>query len=811
MKRRAFVVAAAVALGCAALVSVPASASSGSRARVAVADRKIFHAEASALGGAQQSLLVAPKAPLATTCYTYKYGDASHDTKSGFDVVAYSMAYDCVHHAWRISATASGSVASPSIYLVQVLFDADGDHTDGCGGFERYVATAWIAAQHKLLAGYGTEDSNCVPHFQRSLTVDRTSSRTIAVNFPDTDVHRDFAWWGFTLTRAPTSLSDYDQFPNGTSVDRAISTSTTAFTAGGAPSLTASYRTPIATADFNGDGYSDMLLYAPGSASDQFLMGGPSGFSSKPVTINSTFTQIVGGDFDGDGYGDLEFYAAGTGADFFWFGSASGKFTRVDKPINGTYQLVPGDFNCDGTTDLLLARSGGGTDTIWFVHSDRTITSGSVTLGPGHVNTGDFNGDGCADVLTWQAGAGADSMRLGSIFGFGAPVSESINGSYAMARTGDFNGDGNTDVLFFSPDTAPDALVYGKTTGSYLQGGAPIVINERYNDAVVGDFNHDDVDDVLFYAAGAIPERLWRGPALFPMTLPFQNLADFQVEPSTSRLFLSGTGGTSALVVAAANGRPLQTIPLAGAGAIAFDGNVVYVSMQGSATLARFDLATLTRLSDVDISATGDAQSLAVTNGKLWWSASGGFGSYDPGTDMVSAFAEPAAIGALSASAAAPGKVLSVIRGSSPGQTTLWDMSSGTPAVVGTTGFSQSGGNCSRSVFSLDGTKVLTACGYPYDIDEWDAATMTETGHTYDTGPYPDDVAVTSARGGLVVGQITGKLWIYPASSYSPTATVPFASGSVVPRSLQLSTDAKTAYCVENTVNGLVVVHTALP
>lgn len=508
MRLRASALVVAVTLAGGGLVTAGNGASASSPQRRGVN----FAAAIAQLASMPKAPRTRGPATLSTTCYTYTKGDARGDTTGNADVVRASLSYDCVNRRWRYEATFAAPVSS-TWFASEVVFNTDGDQSNNCDGADVVIFSSWVPAPaNEIEAAIGTFDSQCNANFTAPLAPDRSGgSRSFAVAFDDGYMGQDFEWASVTSgVQMPTSMNDFDIAPE-TGFWKVVSTSSAAFTNATAPRIAGSYRTPLATADFNGDGFGDLLFYAPGTAPDSILFGGAGGFTGRRVTINGSYTQVLGGDFDGDGYGDLAFYTAGAGPDFMWFGSAAGTFTAVSKPINGTYEIVAGDFNCDGTTDLLFARSAGGTDPIWFGQPDRTVTTGSVALAAGRVTAGDFNGDTCGDLLVWQPGSGADSMRLGTIFGFAPPVSEAINGSYAMARVGDFNGDGSSDVLFFTPDTAPDALVYGSTSGRYLSSAPQTVVNERYADIATGDFGNDGKDDVFFYGPGVLPERLWSG------------------------------------------------------------------------------------------------------------------------------------------------------------------------------------------------------------------------------------------------------------------------------------------------------------
>ncbi|HEX7975783.1 MAG TPA: FG-GAP repeat protein [Anaerolineales bacterium] len=280
----------------------------------------------------------------------------------------------------------------------------------------------------------------------------------------------------------------------------------------------------FAQADFNGDGYKDILLGAPGydpssngSAPNQgtayMILGGP----NPPGTFNLANTQanftiygreygnamghsVAGGDVDGDGIADLVIAADGnssyTGAVYVIFGGrdrfaapwvidlAAGN-KQPDVTINGGGQndrlgrsVTVGDVNGDGIADIVmgsyLASPGKRTEAgVVYVLLGRPRSQWKSTI---DLRDGDAN-------LTIEGAAGLNSAALSALSAgqpdqwslFADEVRSPVAGlGDRLGRSvalGDINGDGLLDVIAgaYGADVGPavDAgktyVFYGKT------------------------------------------------------------------------------------------------------------------------------------------------------------------------------------------------------------------------------------------------------------------------------------------------------------------------------------------------------------
>ena len=164
--------------------------------------------------------------------------------------------------------------------------------------------------------------------------------------------------------------------------------------------------------DFNGDGRSDLLLRRDDGWLTNWLGTTSGSFTNNGANTSlffSTDWKIVGtADFNGDGYTDL-LIRRDDGWLTNWLGTSSGSFTNngantalffsTDWKVIGT-----GDFNGDGRDDLLLRRDDGWM-TDWLGDANGGFTNNGsntslfLTTDWKVASIGDFNGDGRDDIL----------------------------------------------------------------------------------------------------------------------------------------------------------------------------------------------------------------------------------------------------------------------------------------------------------------------------------------------------------------------------------------------------------------------------
>jgi hypothetical protein len=213
-------------------------------------------------------------------------------------------------------------------------------------------------------------------------------------------------------------------------------------------------------------GQTEVVWQDPVSGYSQiWFLGGAQGTSfmgAATITTQNTWRIAAVADFNGDGYPDIVWQDSASGASQIWFMTGSQGTTLLEAAtLSGPNPwLIVGanDFNQDGHPDLLWEDPVSGWAQIWYLGGPQGITllsAANLTLqNPWHiVGTGDFNGDGHPDVLWQDPVSGTVQIwyltgALGNQLLSAANLAASTSNVVAVA---DFNQDGHPDVVWQDP------------------------------------------------------------------------------------------------------------------------------------------------------------------------------------------------------------------------------------------------------------------------------------------------------------------------------------------------------------------------
>lgn len=262
------------------------------------------------------------------------------------------------------------------------------------------------------------------------------------------------------------------------------------------------------TADFNGDGRSDMMGFTGSGTSWHVCLA--SATVAAPAFDCALWQgpalgvkSVVPGDFNGDGRTDMAAYTGtankwqvclSTGSGFqcaYWY-SHSGGVTKN----------VSGDFNGDGRADMAYYTGANGIWSMCLSTGSGFSCSSWASHGGGYANnlTADFNGDGLDDMAGYTGANGNWHVCLSNGAGFNCSYMTSHTGGVSKTKLGDFNGDGLTDMAGFlgTPGSGVAPWKICLSTGTNFTCSDWTAHNAGLQGAV-GDYNGDGRTDLAAY------------------------------------------------------------------------------------------------------------------------------------------------------------------------------------------------------------------------------------------------------------------------------------------------------------------------
>ncbi|MFI9780102.1 hypothetical protein ACIHCV_36310 [Streptomyces sp. NPDC051956] len=270
-----------------------------------------------------------------------------------------------------------------------------------------------------------------------------------------------------------------------------------------------------------------------------------------------------------------------------------------------------------------------------------------------------------------------------------------------------------------------------------------------------------------------------QGGIVLPVRSHWQTLAD-------SRHVYVSAPGDDAVLATDHDGQVVKKVEgLDGARGMAesADESTLYVALPDADAISVIDTATLTETRRIPTGADTEPESLALAGGRLFFGYQAtvfdaGIGSVaiTEATPTVSLDDSPVWYGKprLASSPGAPGRLVAAESQGGLGMR-VYDVSSGT---LEETAYSDAVGDVEDVAVTPDGSSVITANGSNYYHQRWRLSDLTEEAQ-YDTGPYPNSVAVDS-HGTVAAGIVAGGDWdvyIYRPGETAAYRTVALSPG----------------------------------
>jgi len=262
--------------------------------------------------------------------------------------------------------------------------------------------------------------------------------------------------------------------------------------------------TSVATADFNQDGFTDLITTNIANNSLSLLFGNGDGTFKDQVQIEAAKEPraLALDDYNRDGFVDLAVACAGSDQVVIFLGLANGHFGLGQRyTVNKVpVSIASGDVNGDRNADLVVALRNDKVK-ILLGKGDGSFLDGALyEYGdtPTSIAVADFNRDGKSDLAVTNGGpmSSAVSIWLGNGDGTFQKPTDYRTGKRPLAvGFADFNSDQLIDLLVMNGEMDTFTIFLGNGNGTF-QAGKEAGADAGPVFGLARDFDGDHVPDV---------------------------------------------------------------------------------------------------------------------------------------------------------------------------------------------------------------------------------------------------------------------------------------------------------------------------
>ncbi|WP_162903167.1 FG-GAP-like repeat-containing protein [Taibaiella koreensis] len=347
----------------------------------------------------------------------------------------------------------------------------------------------------------------------------------------------------------------------------------------------------VQVADFNKDGYVDIVVGTGVGSGITYLQNSGTGTFSTPATnpfaaftastpagftLNNASTTVA--DYDGDGDLDIWCRVNGAGGDVYLRndnGVYSSQTPFYDFTGAGFALVQVADFNKDGYVDIAvgtgvgsgityLQNSGTGTFSTPATNPFAAFTASTpagFTLNNASTSVADYDGDGDPDIWCRVNGAGGDVYLRNDNGAYSSqtPFYDFAGAGFALVQVADFNGDGYVDIAVGSGVAGSITYLQNSGTGAFstpatnpfaaFTASTPAGFTLYNAETTAADFDGDGDLDIWCRVNGAGGDVYLRGSGEAPRlitSIPANNATNFATNGNMTLTFseavAAGTG-----------------------------------------------------------------------------------------------------------------------------------------------------------------------------------------------------------------------------------------------------------------------------